>query len=395
LRAKIYLAQRDFAHAEPDLLKAIDLNPKLEPAYQLLAQLYVAANRQEEAITKLTAFVENNKSPQAVPALMQLGMINEQMKRFDAARDAYEKLLAIAPNFAPALNNLAILYSDRFGQLDKAYDLATKAKEAANEPHIADTLAWILFKRGDYNGALPLLQDSASKLPNLPEIQFHLGMTYSMLGEEEPARAALQKAVDAPADFPAKDEARRRLAMLAIPAGTANATVRTELENYLRESPNDPVALTRLAEVQQREGAVDQAVKTYEKVVADSPSYAPAMRQLALLYGQLSTDSPKAYELVTKAHQAFPGDAVIAKTLGILSYRRAFYPQSVELLKEAAAKRKDDPEVLYYLGEVHRQLKDYTECKGELERALSLNLSPGLVNDAKSALGECSESSPQ
>jgi uncharacterized protein HemY len=67
----------------------------------------------------------------------------------------------------------------------------------------------------------------------------------------------------------------------------------------------------------------------------------------------------------------------------------------VELLKEAAAKRKDDPEALYYLGEVHRQLKQYTECKSELERALTLNLSPGLANDAKAALAECSESSPQ
>jgi len=395
LKAKIYLAQRDFAHAEPDLLKAIDLNPKLEPAYQLLAQLYVASNRQEEAIAKLTTFVENNKGPQAAPALLQLAMIQEQLKHFDAARDAYEKLLTVSPNVPFALNNLAVLYSEHFGQLDKAYDLATKAKEAANEPHIADTLGWILFKRGDYNDALPLLQDSAAKLPNLPEIQFHLGMTHYMLGEEEPARLALQKAVDAPADFPAKDQTRRRLTMLATPAGTANATIRTELENYLRESPNDPVALTRLAEVQQREGAVDQAVKTYEKVIADNPSYAPAMRQLALLYGQLSTDSPKAYELVTKAHEAFRDDAVIAKTLGILSYRRGFYPQSVELLKEAAAKRKDDPEILYYLGEVHRQLKDYTECKGELERALTLNLSPGLANDAKTALAECSEASPQ
>jgi tetratricopeptide (TPR) repeat protein len=396
LRGKIYLAQRDFAHAEPDLSKAIDLDPKLEPAYQLLSQLYVASNRQEEAITKLTEFVEKNKgAPAAAPALMQLGMINEQMKHFEAARDAYEKLLAIAPNFAPALNNLALLYSDRFGQLDKAYDLATKAKEATNEPHIVDTLGWILFKRGDYTDALPLLQDSAAKLPNLPEIQYHLGMTQYMLGDEGAARVALQKAVDAPADFPAKDEARRRLNLLASPAGTANTTGRAELENYLRESPNDPVALTRLAEVQQREGDTDQAITSYEKVIADNPSYAPAMRQLALLYGQLSTDSPKAYELVTKAHQAFPDDAVIAKTLGILSYRRGFYPQSVELLKEAAAKRKDDPEILYYLGEVHRQLKDYTECKGELERALSLNLSPGLASDAKSALGECTEASPQ
>src|SRR5262245_66361274 len=106
------------------------------------------------------------------------------------------------------------------------------------------------------------------------------------------------------------------------------------------------MALAQLAEVQQREGAVNQAINTYDKVVADNPSYAPAMRQLALLYGQLSTDSPKAYELVTKARQAFPDDPVIAKTLGILNYRRGFYPQSVEVLKEGAAKPKEDPKGL-------------------------------------------------
>ena len=163
--------------------------------------------------------------------------------------------------------------------------------------------------------------------------------------------------------FPDKDEARQRLALLAIQVGAANAGVRTELENYLRQRPNDPAALVRLAEVQERDGAVDQAVKTYEKVVADNPLYAPATRQLALLYGQLSTDSAKAYELVTKARQAYPDDPEIAKTLGILNYRRGYYPQSVELLKQAAAKRKDDPELLYYLGEAYRQLKQYAECK--------------------------------
>src|SRR5262249_28981097 len=394
LRAKIYVAQEDFAHAEPDLLKAIELDPKLEPAYQLLAQLYVASNRQEEAIAKLTAFVESNKGAPAVPALMQLATIQERLKHFDAARDAYEKVLTVAPNVPSALNNLAVLYSEHFVQFDKAYYRAKGAKEAINDPHSADTLGWILFKRGDYNGSLPLLQESVARLPTLPEIQFHLGMTYYMLGEEGPARDALQKAVDAPADFPAKYQARRRLILLSIPAATANATVRTELENYLRESPNDPVVVTRLAEVQQREGAVDQAVKTYEKVVADNPSYAPAMRQLALLYGQLSTDSAKAYELVTKARQAYPDDPDIAKTLGILNYRRELYPQAVELLKQAIAKRKDDPELLYYLGEVHHQLKQWDECKGVLERALTLNLSPGLADDARRALAHCSEPAP-
>jgi len=395
LRGKIYFAQRDFTHAEPDLLKAIELEPKLEAAYRLLAQLYVASNRQDEAIAKLSAFVENNKTAQAAPAMMHLAEIQHQRKDFAAARDVYENLLSLAPNFGLALNNLAVLYSTQLGQLDKAYDLAQKAREAVpNEPSIADTLGWIMFKKGDYGNALRLLQESAGKLLDQPEVQFHVGMAHYMLGEEEPARLALQKAVDAPSDFPGKDEARQRLALLAIRIGAANAGVRTELENYLRQWPNDPAAMVRLAQVQERDGAVDQAVKTYEKVVADNPFYAPATRQLALLYGQQSTDSPKAYELVTKARQADPADPVIAKTLGILNYRRGYYPQSVELLKEAAAKRKDDPELLYYLGEAYRQLKQYAECKGVLERALTLNLSPGLADDARRALGECSETAP-
>jgi tetratricopeptide (TPR) repeat protein len=389
LKGKIYLAQRDFTQAESDLLKAVELDPNLEPAYLLLSQLYVASNRQQEAIAKLSAFLEKNKT---VPAMMQLGMIQEQLKNFPAARDAYENILSVAPNFPLALNNLAVLYSAQLGQLDKAYDLAQKAREAVpNEPSIADTLGWILFKKGDYGNALRLLQESAGKLPDQPEIQFHVGMAHYMLGEEEPARIALQKAADASADFLGKDEARQRLALLAIQDGTANPAVRTELEKYLREQPNDPAALARLAEIQQRDGAVDQAVKTYEKLIADDPHYAPATHRLALLYGQLSTDSAKAYELVTKARQAHPDDPDIAKTLGILNYRRGHSPRAVELLKEATAKRKDDPELLYYLGEAHRQLKQWDECKEVLQRALTLNLSPGLADDARRALADCSE----
>ena len=119
LRAKVYLAQRDFAHAEPDFLKAIEIDPKFEAAYLLLAQLYIATDRQDQAIQKLNAFVEQNKS---VPALLQLASIYEKTKNYTAARDAYEKLLAINGNNALALNNLAVVYSERFDQVDKALD---------------------------------------------------------------------------------------------------------------------------------------------------------------------------------------------------------------------------------------------------------------------------------
>src|SRR6516162_2971964 len=120
-----------------------------------------------------------------------------------------------------------------------------------------------------------------------------------MLGQEEPARAALQKAVDAAVDFPAKEDARARLALLAIKPDAAGAGARADLENYLRTRPNDPAALARLAAFAEQNGKLDQAIKTYEKIIVDNPLYAPAVRQLALLYAELPADidSTKPYDL--------------------------------------------------------------------------------------------------
>ena len=194
IRGKIYLVQREFAQAEPDFLKSIQLDPNLEPAYLLLAQLYVASNRQDQAIEELTSFTEKKKD---VPALLQLAMLREKLGQFAAARDSYEKLLTVAPNSVVALNNLAVLYAEHFGDLDKADELAKKAIQITqNEPHTDDTLGWIFFKKGDYTGAQRLLQQSVAKLPGQPDIEFHLGMANYMLGQDEIARTALQKVVE-------------------------------------------------------------------------------------------------------------------------------------------------------------------------------------------------------
>ena len=70
LRGRVYLAQKDDSHAEADLLKAIALDPKLESAYLLLAELYVSSDKRDQAIEKLSGFVAKNQS---VPALAATG----------------------------------------------------------------------------------------------------------------------------------------------------------------------------------------------------------------------------------------------------------------------------------------------------------------------------------
>ena len=394
IRGKIHFAQRDFAKAEPDLLKAIELDPQLEPAYLLLAQLYMATSKQDQAIARLNAFVQQRKD---APTLMLLATIQHQLKDYPAARDAYEQLLTVSPNSVAALNNLAVFYSEQFGDIGKALDYAKKARDLApNVPQVADSLGWILFKKGDYGNALPVMQEAAGKLAGIPVVEFHLAMTQYMLGQEEPARAALQKIVDAAADFPEKEEARSRLAMLAIDPRTADAASRARVENYLREQPNDPGALARLALLQERDGKLDEAIKTYEKIIAGDPLYAPAVRQLALLYAELPADidTTKPYDLAVKALEAYPGDPEIIKVLGIVTYRRKLYPRSLQLLTEASAKRRDDGELLYYIGAVHYQLSDWTKCNETLARAVSLTLPPDLAEQATRTLAECAQNAP-
>ena len=391
VRAKVYLAQRDFTRAETDLLKATEIDPKFEAAHLLLAQLYVATDRQDQAIQKLNAFAEPNKS---APALLQLAAIYERAKNYAAARDTYEKLLAINGNNALALNNLAVVYSDRFDQTDKALDLAKRARmNFPNNPNLADTLGWVMFKKGDYRNALPLLQEGAAKLTDNPEVQYHLAMAHYMLGDETAARTALQKAVQLPSAFPQKEEAQQRLTILTMDSQTRDA--RTTLDAFLRQQPKDPAALTQLARLQAREGQAGQAIETYQKAVDANPSFAPALRDLALAYSARSADESKAFDMAARARQAYPDDGELTKTFGILNFKRGLYPQSAELLNQAAGSRRNDADIQFYLGKSYQQLKRWDECKSAFERALALNLAPASRADAQTQLANCSEQTAQ
>src|SRR5207248_11668112 len=146
------------------------------------------------------------------------------------------KVLALSPNFVPALNNLAYIYSEKLSNLDRATELARKAHELVPaEPSVQDTFGWVLYRQGKYQEAAELLGQSASKSPDKGEIQFHLGMANYMMGRLDEARAALQKAVSVPDDLPGKDEAKSRLAHLSQ---IGNSSI-PDLKTFATEKSND------------------------------------------------------------------------------------------------------------------------------------------------------------
>jgi tetratricopeptide (TPR) repeat protein len=268
----------------------------------------------------------------------------------DEARDAYEKLLAVQPAFVPALNNLAYLYSEHYGNLQKAADLATHAHEARpDDPFVADTLGWILYKQGQYSHALNLLQESLEKQPGSAEVQMHLGMVYYMLEDEDLARMHLQQALSSREDYPGKAEARQCLDLLAIDPASVTPAQRELLQTRLHDNPHDPVPLTRLAAIDELHGETDEAAQAYQKLVAENPKDWKAMIKLSQLYSGPLHDTRKALDLAKSAHEIAPADPRAAAALGELVYASGDYSWAVSLLENAAPQLPNQTSARYYL----------------------------------------------
>ena len=121
LEAKVYAAQAQWDLAETSLRNSLALDPGFTSAYDLLLFTFVASNQLPEAVELLEEWLL--KKPDNIRALMLLGQFYDRLNEFTKARDAYERLLSIKADSPHAQNNLAVWYTERLGELEKATSL--------------------------------------------------------------------------------------------------------------------------------------------------------------------------------------------------------------------------------------------------------------------------------
>ena len=385
LEGKILIAEGKWDLAAAELQKTLQIDPNFSSAYDLLVQAYFATNKLPQAVSQLQA--ELAKMPNDTTALMTLALVYERMKDFPKARDTYERLLSIEPNFVSALNNLAYLYTEQLNDLNKAYDLARKARDLrANDPSIGDTLGWVLYKRGEYQQALTILQESAEKAADNPEIQFHLGMTAYMIGQTDIARVALQKAASAGKDFPGKDESKRRLALLESGTGASPELSISQLQAMTKEQPNDVTSQTRLGEAYEKQGALEKAAAAFEQALKLNPKLATAVTKLAQLYAGPVRNQEKALAYAKRARELAPTDPQVASILGKVAYESGNFTWSYSLLQDAARQRENDPLILHDLAWAAYSVGKVNEARDVMRKAMTANPNSSQAADAKEFL---------
>jgi len=186
------------ADAEALFKKAIELDPNDLSGYEQLARLYSGTGRLEETVKTYEQAIA--VKPDQANLHHFLGVLYELGGRRELAVARYEDAIRLDPNLGEAKNNLAYLLAESGQNLDRALDLAQDAKSQLPEnASVADTLGWVLYKRGMSSAAISYLKEAeAGTDPNdasIGIVRYHLALAYEANGDTAQAREALDRSL--------------------------------------------------------------------------------------------------------------------------------------------------------------------------------------------------------
>jgi tetratricopeptide (TPR) repeat protein len=190
----LHTRARRYAAAKEELRRALEIDPDLPQAYVRLAEVHQALGETDAAIGQYDRALARQGKSAVLHGIV--GSLHHNNNNPAAARKHYEQALAIDPRLASVANNLAWLQATEGGNLDVALSLAQRAKaQLPDSPTTSDTLAWILYKKGLYSAAIPLMQECVVKVPSSPTYRYHLGMALLASGRKQEGKTQLEAAL--------------------------------------------------------------------------------------------------------------------------------------------------------------------------------------------------------
>lgn len=371
--------------AQAALEHAVGSNPGFEGSAEAKRALALLAIDPRKGAPGAQASLEKAVAERADPvALIRLGASYEQSGATDKAAASYEAALKISPESVNAALGMIRVQMSRH-ETAKALELAKATRKLApNDAEVGHVLGHLAFAAGDRTWALGLLQESARKLPDDPEVLYDLAQAAYSLGQVPTAEEALQGTLAAHPAAATATQARDLMEMIDLAKDPAKALAAAmKIDQRLKTDPSDVPALMVLGTIQEKRADFAAARKTYEKVLARYDNFAPAQRNLTIIYSGGVGTEPNAIELATRARQALPDDAELAKAFGILLFRQGNFSRAAAVLQESALKLTMDAEIMFYLGSAQASLKDSQASRRSLQRALDLGLNADLAAKAK------------
>jgi tetratricopeptide (TPR) repeat protein len=175
---------------------AIAQEPGRDDLYYALADFYTRNDMTDLAIAEFKDLLI--KKPDDMKSATMLAILLNDSGDIVNAEKTYSYILDKDPSNRIAANNLAWILAERGRKtdLDKAMDLATKAKRSApGNPSIADTLGYVYLKKDMVNNAKVQFLIALDKNPDDPAFNYHMAMALTKEGKKKEAALYLKTAL--------------------------------------------------------------------------------------------------------------------------------------------------------------------------------------------------------
>jgi tetratricopeptide (TPR) repeat protein len=143
------------------------------------------------------ALIEGDPKPDHWDLLYARGMTYERLKQWDKAEVDLRAALKFQPDHPYIMNYLAYSWADQNMHLDQATDMLLKAVDIVpNDGYVTDSVGWVYYRQGKFEEAVKYLERAVELLPYDATVNDHLGDAYWSVGRKREARFQWNRAAN-------------------------------------------------------------------------------------------------------------------------------------------------------------------------------------------------------
>src|SRR6202789_2904814 len=347
LLGQLYTLAHDTPHAEEQFKAAQHIDPNSEDVVLNLARLYSDSGDMTRAIQVLSAVPEDDRTAKMDYAL---GMSYDQLKENKKAIDAYGMAFDMEPDNLDAERGLAqaLLKNGQLGQALKHFEAISAA-----DPQDAQTylrIAEIERRQRHYEQALTTLKKAKALASDSLEIGFNEALIDDSLGHYDEAAQALQ--------------------------GLVKQTTHPDGQYADAEKNNRSIFLDRLALVYREQNKTEQAVQTYQLMVAMGGEYAERGYQGQVDAYRDGKQYDKATQVAQQAALAMPKDKSVQLMLAGQLADTGKPEEGIKLAKAQLRGNAGDREVHLALAQMYTRMRRWKDAADEIDAAEALSSKP-------------------
>jgi tetratricopeptide (TPR) repeat protein len=365
--ARALLAEGDRQAARAQLNAAIQERPGSIAPKLDLADLALKEQKDAEAL-KLAADVLA-QDPNNLRAKLLRATAEEGLGQGQNARAELNRVLQAQPDNEDAQLQIALL-----DLAEKRYQVAAPVFAKYYHPGQKDLrplegLVRCDVDQGQFDKALPLLDEEVKRSPRSAPVRFMLATT-AVRARKLDLAAAQYEALAAQGE----DSSSVELPWGEVLEISGNAP--GAIEHYRKAftmDPKDSVAAALLGRMLARTGHQAEAIASYRAAIKANPNNVFALNNLAYMLAQTGKDLDEALRMALSAQRLSGDNPDITDTVGFVYLKKGLATSALEVFQNNVRKFPKSSSFHYHLGAALLASGDKAKAKEELRKALENN----------------------